>query len=262
MDVQNERDVIARLKEEAQDRTLIVITHRTSLLDLVDRVIVIEDGASGPMATSRSCPRRATGRREARMARDHDLDRLAREMRGRSALRGSILLFTIVAFLIIAVIWAASTEIDDVTRADGRIVPSASVQVIEAAEQGVLQSLHVKEGQIVEKGRSADGTRRHPARQPARPGTAARLWPDGPDRAVAGRNRRGRPDLQPRSRYPRGGCGPLRDRALSRPAGRIAGGNRHPRTPAPATSAGIRGRAGRPPDRAGNPRRCWKRNAI
>jgi adhesin transport system membrane fusion protein len=86
------------------------------------------------------------------MARDHDLDRLAREMRGRSALRGSILLFTILAFLAIAVIWAASTEIDDVTRADGRIVPSASVQVIEAAEPGVLQSLHVKEGQVVEKG--------------------------------------------------------------------------------------------------------------
>jgi ATP-binding cassette subfamily C protein LapB len=47
MDVQNERDVIARLKDEAKDRTLIVITHRTSLLDLVDRVIVIEDGRVG-----------------------------------------------------------------------------------------------------------------------------------------------------------------------------------------------------------------------
>lgn len=86
------------------------------------------------------------------MARDHDLDRLAREMRGRSALRGSLLLLTILIFLVIAVIWAAKTEIDDVTRADGRIVPSASVQVIEAAEPGVLQSLHVKEGQVVEKG--------------------------------------------------------------------------------------------------------------
>jgi ATP-binding cassette subfamily C protein LapB len=47
MDVQNERDVIARLRGEAEGRTLIVITHRTSLLDLVDRVIVIEDGRVG-----------------------------------------------------------------------------------------------------------------------------------------------------------------------------------------------------------------------
>ena len=80
------------------------------------------------------------------MARDRDLDRLAREMRGRSALRGSLLLFTILAFLAIAVTWAATTEIDDVTRADGRIVPSASVQVIEAAEPGVLRCCMSRRG--------------------------------------------------------------------------------------------------------------------
>jgi ATP-binding cassette subfamily C protein LapB len=59
MDVQNERDVIARLKTEAQGRTLIVITHRTSLLDLVDRVIVIEDGRVG-MDGDKSILARAT----------------------------------------------------------------------------------------------------------------------------------------------------------------------------------------------------------
>jgi len=47
MDVQNEAAVIKRLKTELADRTVIVITHRTSLLDLVDRVIVIEDGRVG-----------------------------------------------------------------------------------------------------------------------------------------------------------------------------------------------------------------------
>lgn len=85
------------------------------------------------------------------MARDHDLDQLAQEMRGRSPLRGSILLFAILLFLGAIVVWAANAEIDDVTRADGRIVPSASVQVIEAAEAGVLDAVHVSEGQIVEK---------------------------------------------------------------------------------------------------------------
>ena len=86
------------------------------------------------------------------MARDHDLDRLARELRGRSPLRGSLLLLTILAFLVAAVTWAALTEIDDVTRAGGRVVPSASVQVIEATEPGVLKALHVTEGEVVEKG--------------------------------------------------------------------------------------------------------------
>jgi ATP-binding cassette subfamily C protein LapB len=44
MDVQNEAAVIARLKESMAGRTLVVITHRTSLLALVDRVIVLEGG--------------------------------------------------------------------------------------------------------------------------------------------------------------------------------------------------------------------------
>ena len=86
------------------------------------------------------------------MARDRDLDRLAREMRGRPALRGSLLLFATLGFLVTAAIWAARTEIDEVTRVDGRIVPSGSVQVIEAAEPGVVQALHVAEGEVVGKG--------------------------------------------------------------------------------------------------------------
>lgn len=85
------------------------------------------------------------------MAQHRDLDQLAREMRGRSPVRGSLLLFAILAFLGAASFWAARTEIDDVTRADGRIVPSGDIQVIEAAETGVLQALHVSEGEIVEE---------------------------------------------------------------------------------------------------------------
>lgn len=51
MDVQNEAEVIARLKADIKDRTFVVITHRTSILELVDRVIVVDQGkvvADGP----------------------------------------------------------------------------------------------------------------------------------------------------------------------------------------------------------------------
>ncbi|MCF8516873.1 MAG: type I secretion system permease/ATPase [Rhodobacteraceae bacterium] len=51
MDIQSEAALIGRLKGVLDGRTLIVITHRTSLLDLVDRVIVIDCGkvvADGP----------------------------------------------------------------------------------------------------------------------------------------------------------------------------------------------------------------------
>jgi ATP-binding cassette subfamily C protein LapB len=51
MDVQTEQQIIERLSAMPDDRTLLVITHRTSLLALVDRVIVMDQGsivADGP----------------------------------------------------------------------------------------------------------------------------------------------------------------------------------------------------------------------
>ena len=95
------------------------------------------------------------------MARKHDLDSLAREMQGRQSWRGSLLLAVILLFFLSAGVWAASTEIDDVTRAEGRIVPSRDLQLIQATEPGVLQALHVAEGDIVEEGHilmELDGT--------------------------------------------------------------------------------------------------------
>jgi ATP-binding cassette subfamily C protein LapB len=44
MDGTTEQTVRQRLQEYLQDRTLILITHRASMLEMVDRVIVIEDG--------------------------------------------------------------------------------------------------------------------------------------------------------------------------------------------------------------------------
>ncbi len=61
MDVQNEAAVLRRLREASADSTVIVITHRTSLLDLVDRVIVIEDGRVG-VDGPKSLISRAAGR--------------------------------------------------------------------------------------------------------------------------------------------------------------------------------------------------------
>ena len=51
MDQNGEAALIARLKLAMADKTVVVITHRTSMLDLVDRVIVIDQGrvvADGP----------------------------------------------------------------------------------------------------------------------------------------------------------------------------------------------------------------------
>jgi len=54
MDHSSEEAVKAKLREFAKDRTVVLVTHRTSLLDLVDRIIVTDSGkivADGPKAS-------------------------------------------------------------------------------------------------------------------------------------------------------------------------------------------------------------------
>lgn len=85
------------------------------------------------------------------MSRHPDFASLERELRGRPGVRGSVLLLVTLSCILAAGVWAYATELDDVVRADGRIVPSADIQVIEATEPGVLLALHVREGQVVDK---------------------------------------------------------------------------------------------------------------
>jgi ATP-binding cassette subfamily C protein LapB len=51
MDSSSEEEIKRRLTEYAQGKTMVLISHRTSLLDLVDRIIVMDGGrimADGP----------------------------------------------------------------------------------------------------------------------------------------------------------------------------------------------------------------------
>jgi len=83
---------------------------------------------------------------------NRDFRALERSMRERASGGSSLLLFIIISLFCAAGYWAYVTEIDDVTRADGRIVPSGDLQVIEAAEDGILKALLAQEGEIVDEG--------------------------------------------------------------------------------------------------------------
>jgi len=67
--------------------------------------------------------------------------------------RGSLLLlWAITVFFVALFIWAALTQVDTVTRADGRIIPSAKMQVIQNLEGGIVSAILVKQGQHVNAG--------------------------------------------------------------------------------------------------------------
>ena len=66
--------------------------------------------------------------------------------------KGVYLLSTAVgAFFIILLLWAAFAWVDEVTRAEGQVVPSQRTQSIQNLEGGILQEVLVREGQVVEK---------------------------------------------------------------------------------------------------------------
>jgi multidrug efflux pump subunit AcrA (membrane-fusion protein) len=52
----------------------------------------------------------------------------------------------------VAVGWAAVSEIDQVTRATGKVIASSRSQVVQAVEGGVLETLNVREGDAVQQG--------------------------------------------------------------------------------------------------------------
>ncbi|EGJ4518803.1 HlyD family type I secretion periplasmic adaptor subunit [Escherichia coli] len=55
-------------------------------------------------------------------------------------------------FLVILVIWAWNSSLEEVTRGQGSIIPSSREQIIQTLDAGILKSMEVKEGDIVEKG--------------------------------------------------------------------------------------------------------------
>ncbi|MFT7235865.1 MAG: adhesin transport system membrane fusion protein [Methylophagaceae bacterium] len=71
-----------------------------------------------------------------------------------SHLVGHSLLLVSLLFFIIALWWASATELDEVTRGDGKVVPSSKVQVIQNLEGGILAEVLIAEGDIVKKGQA------------------------------------------------------------------------------------------------------------
>ena len=67
-------------------------------------------------------------------------------------LRARRLVRVVAVALLLLLVWAGFAEIDEVTRGEARVVPTSQVQIIQSVDGGVVETLSVKEGQIVEAG--------------------------------------------------------------------------------------------------------------
>jgi adhesin transport system membrane fusion protein len=67
-------------------------------------------------------------------------------------LRARIILYAVAATVVLLVIWSALAKIDEVTRGQGKVIPSRQVQVIQSQDGGVVTEILVREGDAVEAG--------------------------------------------------------------------------------------------------------------
>lgn len=63
-----------------------------------------------------------------------------------------ITVWIISSCLIVALIWANFAELQEVTKGEGKAIPSSKIQVIQNLEGGIVTEIFVREGQVVEKG--------------------------------------------------------------------------------------------------------------
>jgi len=61
-------------------------------------------------------------------------------------------IWSLIAFVAFCLLWAHFAVVDEVTRGDGKAIPSSRLQKIQNLEGGIVAELFVREGQIVEAG--------------------------------------------------------------------------------------------------------------
>jgi adhesin transport system membrane fusion protein len=71
---------------------------------------------------------------------------------GESTLLSNAILYASLILMAVLIVWAFFAEIDQVTLAEGKVIPSSQVQVIQNLEGGIVAQTLVKVGDIVKKG--------------------------------------------------------------------------------------------------------------
>lgn len=64
---------------------------------------------------------------------------------------GHMILLAVAVLLLVSLVWAALADVDEVTHAEGQIIPSSQVQVVQNLEGGIVQEILVREGDVVAK---------------------------------------------------------------------------------------------------------------
>lgn len=67
-------------------------------------------------------------------------------------LRAKMLGVSLGVIFILAIVWAGLSKIDEITRGEGKVIPSKQLQIMQSLDGGVVSEILVQEGQVVEAG--------------------------------------------------------------------------------------------------------------
>jgi len=86
------------------------------------------------------------------MSATHPTSVALAERVARPNMAATALLAAIFASFLALFVWAAIFEVEEATLAEGRIIPSAKVQVVQSLEGGIVKTIHVRQGEVVKEG--------------------------------------------------------------------------------------------------------------
>jgi membrane fusion protein, adhesin transport system len=85
--------------------------------------------------------------------RDNDFDANADWAIAEQTPRGArVMVWLSVATVLVLLVWAALASLDEVTRGEGKVIPSRQVQVLQSLDGGIVSEILVREGQTVRVG--------------------------------------------------------------------------------------------------------------
>lgn len=67
-------------------------------------------------------------------------------------LRARILIRSLGVVLVVFILWTALAEVDEITKGEGKVVPSQQLQVLQSLDGGIVSEINVHEGQVVNAG--------------------------------------------------------------------------------------------------------------
>lgn len=79
---------------------------------------------------------------------EHEADEVmsrAKTQRAQTIVRAALIV------LLLLIVWASLAHVDEVTKGDGKVIPSRQLQLVQSLDGGVVSEILVKEGQVVEK---------------------------------------------------------------------------------------------------------------